>query len=118
MINSYEQVFKANPTKGGDLVALTLTYGREVGYFFHAQRFAVVDGKRWHDYRTEYSDAEARKHKVFITYPCSRQSKKRYQEAKESAFAYIHSDAGVEELRAAGIELLEFVGEREWDCYA
>ena len=115
MINSFEQVYKTNPNKYGDKVALSLTFERGEGYRFRTYRFFEGDGLLW---REVHFCPYTFKNQIAIDYPCTRQSKKRYQEAKSSAFAYIHSDAGIAALKAIDIELHEFVSEREYDYYA
>ena len=115
MINSYEQVYTVNPNRYGNKVALTLTFERGEGYRFSTMRFFDGEGLAWRDY---HICPYTLKNKIVIDYPCKRQSKKRYQEAKDSAFSYILSDAGIAALKGIDIELHELVNEREYDRYA
>lgn len=117
MINSYEQVYRITPMQDGDHVSLEVTHNRgglygTKGYEFRVQPFFDHEslGREYHiRFGTKYPR---------VSYPCGRQSKRRYEEAKESAFAYILSEAGMAALRDCGIELLEKVSEREWNRYA
>lgn len=117
MINSYEQVYKVNPNKYGDKVALAVTFDRGKGYTFSTCRFFDGEGGSL-AWREIHVCPYTIKNKIVIKYPCTRQGKKRYQEAKADSFAFIHSDAGIAALKGIDIELLEFVSDREWDCYA
>ena len=113
MLNSYEIVHEIIPTKWGDHVELKLTFERGRGYRFCAMPFFHHDnGREYHFCK------ETLNYAVQLYFPCSRQSKKRYEEAKETAFNYIYSDAGQRALNnELGIVLLRKVSEREWDCY-
>lgn len=118
MINSYEKVYSIKPTSDGDHVSLLVTHNRGDfcgvrGYEFRVRPF-FDDGRLGRCYHVRLGGTNYPR----IDYPCARQSKRRYEEAKESAFAYILSDAGVLALKECGIELLELVGEREYDRYA
>ena len=114
MINSYEVVRNIIPTKWGDRVELTLTYRRGRGYEFRAMPFFDDGvGREYHFCK------ETANYVVRLSFPCSRQSKKRYEEAKHTAFTYIYSAAGQSALdNELGIVLLDKVSEREWDCFA
>lgn len=114
MTNSYEIVHKIIPTKWGDHVELKLTFERGEGYRFRAMPcFVDKLGREYH-----YC-AETINHSVGFLFPCSRQSKKRYEEAKQVTFDYVYSDAGRAALNdGLGIVLLDKVSEREWDRYA
>lgn len=112
MINSYETVHEIIPTRWGDHVELRLSYRRGVGYEFRAMPFFDKPLSR------EYHFSAMNK-TVRILFDCERQSKKRYEEAKQTAFDYIYGDAGRAALNeTSGIVLLGKVSEREWDCYA
>lgn len=112
MNNSYEIVHEIIPTKWGDHVELRLTYKRGSGYEFRAMPFFD------HEHSREYHFSRYN-NQVRIYFDCKRQSKKRYEEAKQVAFDFIYSDAGRNALNErSGIVLLGKVSEREWDCYA
>lgn len=112
MNNSYEVVHEIIPTKWGDHVELRLSYERGVGYRFVAMPFFD------HGHSREYHYSRNNE-RVCIFFDCKRQSKKRYEEAKEVAFSFIYSDAGRAALNEkSGIVLLGKVSEREWDRYA
>ena len=112
MTNSYEIVHKIIPTKWGDHVELKLGYTRGKGYEFRAMTFFAKPQSREYHYCAENKP-------VRIFFDCKRQSKKRYEEAKQVAFDYVYSDAGRAALNeTSGIVLLGKVSEREWDCYA
>lgn len=113
MLNSYEIVHEIIPTKWGDHVELELTYTRGRGYEFRAMPFFKDElGREYHFCK------ETAQHVVRLSFPCSRQSKRRYEEAKQAAFDYIYSDAGRSALNnELGIVLLGKVSEREWDRY-
>lgn len=117
MINSYEQVYRITPMEDGDHVSLEVTHNRgslygTKGYEFRVQPFFNHE-KPGREYHVRYGANYPR-----ISHPCGRQSKRRYESAKESSFAFILSETGLSVLRDCGIELLEKVSEREWDCYA
>lgn len=111
MINSYEQIFSIKPIKEGDHVQLLLTHHRGDGYVFRAIPFFQEEFGR--KYILSFGMRQLR-----INFPCNRQSKKRYEDAKGKSFGYIHSDAGHETLRDYGIKLNDLIEEREYDCYA
>ena len=113
MLNTYEIVHEIIPTKWGDHVELKLTFERGNGYRFCAMPFFKDElGREYHFCK------ETANYCVRLFFPCSRQSKKRYEEAKQTAFDYIYSDAGRSALNnELGIVLLGKVSEREWDCY-
>jgi hypothetical protein len=113
MLNTYEVVHEIIPTKWGDKVELKLTFSRGYGYYFRAMPcFEDELGREYHlCNETLYSP-------VRMDFPCQRQSKKRYEDAKEAAFAYIYSDAGRSALNDwLGIVLLGKVSEREYDKF-
>ena len=114
MLNTYEVVHEIIPTKWGNRVSLKLGYSRGLGYEFRAMPFFDDGiGREYHFCK------ETANYVVRLRFPCSRQSKKRYEEARQTAFDYIYSDAGQHALNnELGIVLLRKVGEREWDCYA
>ena len=114
MNNSYEVVHEIIPTKWGDHVELKLTFVRGSGYRFHAMPFFSDEHGREYHYCPETV-----RYVVRLDFPCSRQGKRKYEEAKEASLAYIYSEAGRKALNnELGIVLLRKVSEREWDCYA
>lgn len=114
MNNSYEIVHEIIPTKWGDHVELRLNFERGKGYHFKAMPFFD------HEHGREYHICkETINYTVELYFPCTRQGKKRYEEAKTTAFDYIYSDAGRKALNnELGIVLLGKVSEREYDRYA
>ena len=113
MLNSYEIVHEIIPTKWGDHVELKLTFVRGEGYRFCAMPFFHFDNGREYHFCSETANYTVR-----LYFPCSRQSRKRYEQAKETAFDYIYSDAGRSALNnELGIVLLGKVSEREYDRY-
>lgn len=112
MINSYEVVHEIVPTKWGDHVELKLSYTRGEGYTFRAMPFFEKPLSREYHFSSMNNTVQ-------IFFDCKRQSKKRYEDAKQVAFDFIYSEAGRSALNeTSGIVLLGKVSEREWDRYA